>query len=499
MNQTLRLLAACLLLSACASPHLSDKPVVYETYCGNCHIAPEPEHLSAKLWEEHVLPEMGARLGIREAGYNPFKDLTYEERAVMVANRTYPEKPLLSQKNWESIKAFVLKNAPEVLPDTVDRISRNQALKQFTPHPIALDGRKGAMISFLQARTKEKGMLAGIVQGHLWNWTPEGSVWDLQEGRAAIVGYHQTDDDTLILSMGQMTPTEVASGRLVQRGQSTPVVASLHRPVQLLQQDLNGDGSEEIIIAEFGNHKGQLRMIADGKEKVLLPFPGIVRVVPQDMNGDGKDDLVVMASQGDEGIFVLYQGDNLQFSGEKVLRFHAIHGSSWFELMDFDGDGDQDLAVVNGDNADYSSSLKPYHGFRIYLNQGDNQFAESYFHPLHGATRVIARDFDQDGDTDFAIASFFPDFNDNPAEAFVYLNTLDTASFSFQSHTFPEATRGRWMVMEPGDVDQDGDEDIVLGSFTFAPAPTPDKVIKSWREDNVDLIWLENTKLHPDQ
>ena len=70
-----------------------------------------------------------------------------------------------------------------------------------------------------------------------------------------------------------------------------------------------------------------------------------------------------------------------------MLRFSPVYGTSWFEMIDYDGDGDDDIVTVNGDNADESYVLKPYHGLRIYLNDGNNHFEEKYFYPFYGATR----------------------------------------------------------------------------------------------------------------
>ena len=52
------------------------------------------------------------------------------------------------------------------------------------------------------------------------------------------------------------------------------------------------------------------------------------------------------------------------------MRYQPNYGSSWFEMMDFDGDGDLDLITANGDNADLTYTQKPYHGMRISLNDG---------------------------------------------------------------------------------------------------------------------------------
>jgi len=58
-----------------------------------------------------------------------------------------------------------------------------------------------------------------------------------------------------------------------------------------------------------------------------------------------KKDLIALTSQGDETISILYQEDSLTFRSEKVIRFSPIYGISWFELIDYDSDGDDDIIL----------------------------------------------------------------------------------------------------------------------------------------------------------
>ena len=205
------------------------------------------------------------------------------------------------------------------------------------------------------------------------------------------------------------------------------------------------------------------------------------------MNGDQKKDIVVLFAQGREGMYIFYQEEDLNFKPEQVIIMQPEFGLSWFSMLDYNNDGHLDMLLVNGDNADYSNFLKPYHGVRLYINNGENAFKEEWFYPINGATRVLVEDFDMDGDLDFAVLSFFPDFKNGLEEGFVYLENLDSENYKFKPHTTELATKGNWLVMEKGDFDQDGDTDIVLGSFTMVP------VNKFKSDKKIDLLFLENT------
>jgi hypothetical protein len=201
--------------------------------------------------------------------------------------------------------------------------------------------------------------------------------------------------------------------------------------------------------------------------------------------------LVVLTAQGDEGITIFYQQDNLKFKSDRVIRFSPLYGSSWFELVDYDNDGDKDIITVHGDNADKSNINKPYHGMRVHINEGNNVFKETFFYALNGATRVLAEDFDQDGDTDFALLSTFPDYSAN-SPTFVYLENTDSNNYEFDAQTFMESNLGRWFLMDAGDVDNDGDKDIVLSAFTLSFTPLPSDLVEIWKEKDIDIMVLLN-------
>jgi len=81
---------------------------------------------------------------------------------------------------------------------------------------------------------------------------------------------------------------------------------------------------------------------------------------------------------------------------------------------------------------------------------------------MYGAYGAEVEDFDLDGDYDIAAISFHPDFNQEKIENFVYLEQGSELVFSAKTH--PATSNGRWLTIDSGDLDGDGDKDLVLGA-----------------------------------
>lgn len=109
---------------------------------------------------------------------------------------------------------------------------------------------------------------------------------------------------------------------------------------------------------------------------------------------------------------------------------------------------------------------------------------------MNGACKAMARDFDGDGDFDIASISYFPDYEHRPEESFLYWD--NKGGDSYQPFSFPQADAGRWLTMDAGDLDGDGNIDIVLGNAKFPLGNIPPAIMKKWNNGSPSWLLLKN-------
>lgn len=524
MKQFLPALAAVVLLFSCgkkgsetaAVPDLLPTPSelsgkeLAAIHCASCHSYVEPSMLPLSSWRDDVLPSMGHRLGFYKGGHQPDSLFGRGENIEIVRRaNVYPERPVMAQEDWAKIVTFYLENAPDAILAPKRNRKITNSLKHFTYREASYANRP-AMTTMVKILPDQRGIAYSDgkrEQGVLTFLTPElEKSYDLGFSTTPVNFYEK--EDTLFLTMAGVGvfPNDLPGGSLQKLSKSggsqtynaaTQVIGGMQRPVQMAYGDLNNDGLEDIVACEFGDLTGNLVWFENkGRnrytKKILRAKPGSVSAIIKDVNSDGLQDIVVLMAQGDEGVFLYTNKGKGEFSEKRLLSFSPLNGSLYIELADFNNDGFDDLIYVSGDNADRTPFLKNYHGIYIFQNDGNFNFTQSWFYQLNGAFKAIPRDYDLDGDLDIAAISYFPDYVDSPEESFVYLE--NKGNLNFQDYSFPQATNGRWFVMDAGDLDADGDIDLVLGSFVyFEPMGDTTGLGKRWLKVGPSVVVLENT------
>jgi hypothetical protein len=470
-------------------------------YCGSCHLMPNPKSLPTPIWQLNVLPAMSSYLGIRYMGYDPYYKLKPEEVAMLKEEHLFPEKPVIDNETWQKIVAYYVENSPAQSPLDSTRRYRSQPLSLFHPQLVALGKTTGSLVTAVAYDTLRRELWVAEPD-KLYRWNAVKGLTHNYDLPGTIVNVSFRPDNRLFTEIGTLLPSETAKGSIFSfTGDSLKaILTNSHRPVCSLLVDLNNDGTDELITANYGHRTGSLSLYTrhnqpsgsgELSETVLLKQPGAIKLYAKDMNKDGRKDIVALFAQNDEAIYIFYQTGNLQFRAEKVLQFEPQYGTS-----DYNNDGIDDIAVVHGDNADYSYCLKPFHGLRLLLGTKDHQYKEAFFYPLYGATRLQADDFDQDGDLDFAVSAFFPELTYLASESFVFLENTDASRFRFTPHTLDMATPVKSLTLEKADIDHDGDQDLILGQFGYSPVAVPPALQQQWTTVPYKLVVLINQH-HP--
>ncbi len=456
--------------------------------CAACHLFPDPSLLDKRSWQKGVFPEMALRMGL-DLSKLPGTDAT-ELNEILKA---LPANPMVSEQEWKSIQQYYLQAAP----DSLERASEPQSLllTQFTASAVTLPIAKKNLLTMIKREPSGKNIFIG---------TRDAKLYRLNESLAAVLDSFQLKSPPsdiifrprrppLVSCMGIMDPNDQPAGSLIRLDQDLQVlIDSIKRPVDLESADMNNDAQPDLVVSAFGNFTGGLYVYENRqghyRSHAVHSFPGTRKTIIRDFNGDGLPDILALIAQGDEQIALFTNRGKFRFSYQILLKFPPVYGSSYFELDDFNGDGKEDILYTNGDNADYSPVLKPYHGVSIFLNDGKGGFSRSFFYPMYGASMARALDFDQDGDLDIAAISFFPDFKRHPEHGFVY---LENRGGTFTDFYTPLAASARWITMETTDLDGDHDQDIVLGALAF-PTGVPDSLYADWGKKQVSLMVLRN-------
>ncbi|HKS37458.1 MAG TPA: FG-GAP-like repeat-containing protein [Verrucomicrobiae bacterium] len=475
--------------------------VAAQSYCQTCHAVPDPETLDRKTWRDELFPKMRYFTGLTPPNTNLSQDLD-----ILLAGNVLPKAPLMSEKTWDAIVDHYVSAAPENLVSTQDQETITVGLKHFTAVPARFR-RSPPHTTLVRILPTMRMLMMGDAQSQGVDFLdPNGALISSVELGNIPVGMTETGEAFYFPAIGHFFPREEPRGQLLALARTATglrretILSNLPRTTDVQFADLTGDGREDFTLCMYGNFIGRFSWFettATGrKEHVLLDKPGAIRCAVHDFNGDGNRDLVVLVAQAEESVLIYINDGRGRFTKHRVFQRQPSWGHSGLELADFDGDGQMDLLVTNGDNGDFSTApTKPYHGIRIYRNKGNLQFEESWFFHLNGAYQALARDFDQDGDLDIAAISFFPDYEKSPRESFVYLE--NEGGLRFTASTFRECISGRWLTMDAGDLDGDGDDDLALGSLVKMPSPVPDFLKKVWYESGPSVMILQNNLRKP--
>lgn len=459
---------------------------------------------------------MGPRLGIyrylREKYPAPGKDI------IATPKGTFPEHPLLDEKEWTAILRYYRENAPDTLASPARRQLPRDTIDLFEAHfPRDLETEPATLALFIDTLRQEL-LVSNSSKGQVEFYGPDldlRSAASLRRPVVRIESFGSGAAKYLLTDIGSYFPSDFKEGAAWTldidgsgitdgrpwnaAGRPEKLIEMLGRPVQVSPADLDKNGITDYLVCAYGLYAGELAWYPDPRRKyVLREAPGAIQAEVSDANQDGRPDVWALFAQGDEGMFLFINKGAKGFEEKRLLSFPPTYGSTSFELHDFNADGHTDILYTCGDNADYSLILKPYHGVYIFLNDGEGNFEQTWFYPVNGAYKAIANDFDLDGDLDIVSIAYFADFQHQPGEALLYFenpgNMENPGKMKFIPYSVKGALAGRWIAMQAGDLDSDGDPDVVLGNFSIPQDKIARRMPGKWRNTPAFMLLKNKTR-----
>lgn len=466
-------------------------------YCSSCHAFPEAEILPRDHWGK-VLPIMGFFLG---AGKEKFMFADYlnpvaKER--LMNSGLFPESPVLSTEEWIAINKYYLYNSPLELE--VKKTPRfDMRLQQFKAEALPWKSTHEGLsyLNFDHGRY-ELGFYSEK-ESYYVKLDSNGKELKRTKIASPLVDVHKKSDGELLLLMGKLNNIDEPSGTIaIQTDSLQTLIHPLERPINFEVEDFDNDGTDDILAAEFGKFLGGINIYTqkDSLRKINIHTgSGAVKTLVKDVNNDGLQDFYVLVAQADESVYLFVNKGNFSFDKKRLLRLPAHYGTTHFEVLDFDGDGDDDLVCSSGDSGDYGIVLKPFHGVRLFENLGDGQYEQVWFHAQQGAYGTASADYDNDGDVDIASIGYFAAYFNRDKERFIYFENQsnEKEKWRFEPRGFRGEPNDCWILIKKADVDKDGDLDIILGanSKVLNPERKASKLVQ-WQERGGMVTILKN-------
>lgn len=385
---------------------LSRGRAIADKQCSTCHLTPSPESMTQPT-ANYMLAYMGLFLGIDASRtLDDAERMHFKMRFEMLKRSgAIPARAAMVSDEWQALRSYYLALArypfesgekPESLP--------------VKPVPLGDQG-----VTLLKRLADGRIAVGGGVSGDLFFFNSDLTAEFSIHLDSPPVHIEERDNGHYVLTIGSILGREEDRSSLyfIAHGKRTAkrLTGDLPRSAHFLCIDANRDGRSDFLLAGFGNITGGGVYLIESRgaayeRRQLSSRQSIVRLALY-ATKPGEAQFFALAGGAAEGLsFMELSGSG--FRERELIKYPPHLGSVWLESADIDGDGQKELLVLSGDNADAGpyNEVKGDQGLRIYSFDG-NQVTQRKFESLPGALSLAL--VPKSGGFDIVVSRFYTD------------------------------------------------------------------------------------------